>query len=184
MSSYIVDNYVRLRQVQKIQEETNKSHTYTSARTLLGVLRLAQALARIRRSDEVVEDDVNEALRLMAKSKESLLDDEDRDDAERDMDQSPESRIYRIIKEMASSGGRRQGAKRLGRGPGRERDMDVDDDEPELDMVDVRARILAKGFTENQLTSTIEEVWFKLYYFGICLTCFFLLSSSTRPLTY
>ncbi|KAG8944555.1 Mcm2-7 hexameric complex component [Tulasnella sp. 408] len=39
--------------------------------------------------------------------------------------------------------------------------MDVDDEdeeaEPELDMVDVRARVLAKGFTEDQLVATIDE---------------------------
>ena len=33
-----------------------------------------------------------------------------------------------------------------------------EDDEPELDMVDVRARVLAKGFTEDQLMTTIDEV--------------------------
>ncbi|KAG8899820.1 Mcm2-7 hexameric complex component [Tulasnella sp. 403] len=75
VSSYVVNHYVRLRQVQKLQEEENRSHTYTSARTLLGVLRLAQARARLRFSDEVSEDDVDEALRLMMKSKESLQED-------------------------------------------------------------------------------------------------------------
>lgn len=145
--------------MHKIQEEENKTYGYTSARTLLGVLRLAQALSRLRFSDEVSQDDVDEALRLMTKSKESLRDDDD--EGERDADHSVESKIYRIIKDMA--GRRRSGrGRRIGRGPGRERDMDVDDDdeedEPELDMVDVRARVLAKGFTEDQLMATIDEV--------------------------
>ncbi|KAG8970863.1 Mcm2-7 hexameric complex component [Tulasnella sp. 419] len=155
ISAYVVDNYVRLRQVQKNQEENDKIHSYTSARTLLGVLRLSQALARLRFDDEVKEADVNEALRLMAKSKETL---DDNDDAEQDYDRSPQSKIFRIIKEMLpSSRGR---PRRLGRGPAGERDMDVDDDEdeePELLINDIRARVIAKGFTEAQLNSTIEE---------------------------
>ncbi|KAG9012555.1 Mcm2-7 hexameric complex component [Tulasnella sp. 427] len=160
VSAYVVEQYVRLRQVHKIQEEENKTYGYTSARTLLGVLRLAQALARLRFSDQVSQDDVDEALRLMAKSKESLRDDDE--EGERDADHSVESKIYRIIKDMAARGKRRSGrGRRIGRGPGGERDMDVDDEdddeEPELDMVDVRARVLAKGFTEDQLVATIDE---------------------------
>lgn len=155
VSEYVVNHYVRLRQVQKVQEEEKKTHTYTSARTLLGVLRLAQALARLRFCDEVDESDINEALRLMAKSKESLQ--EDGDDEDREMDQTAESKIFRIIKDMSSGQGRR--GRKFGRGPGRERDMDVDDDEEaELNMVDIRARVLAKGFTEDQLVSTIDQV--------------------------
>ncbi|KAG9035051.1 Mcm2-7 hexameric complex component [Tulasnella sp. JGI-2019a] len=155
VAEYVVNHYVRLRQVQKIQEEEKKTHTYTSARTLLGVLRLAQALARLRCGDEVEEGDVHEALRLMAKSKESLQDDSD--DAEREVDQTVESKIFRIIKDMASGYGGRRGRK-FGRGPGRQGGMDVDEDEePELSMVDIRARVLAKGFTEDQLMSTIQE---------------------------
>ena len=46
--------------------------TYTTARTLLGVLRLSQALARLRLSDEVCRGDVDEAMRLIHMSKASL----------------------------------------------------------------------------------------------------------------
>ncbi|TDL24999.1 minichromosome maintenance protein mcm7p [Rickenella mellea] len=164
VSSYVVDSYVRLRKYSKDQEKDNKAHTYTSARTLLGVLRLAQALARLRFSDTVQHADVDEALRLMEVSKESLKDD---DDKERDgnMDQSDMSKIYRIIREMKESlvtgeqAGHRRST-RIGRGPGGERGMDVDDDddeEAELSMVDIRARVLAKGYTEVQLMETITE---------------------------
>jgi hypothetical protein len=133
VSSYVVDSYVRLRKVSKDEEAQNKSHTYTSARTLLGVLRLAQALARLRFSDTVEHDDVDEALRLMDVSKESLMEDAEK---EYEPDQSAVSQIYRLIKTMASGGGggedrqpRRSKRRRLGKGPGRERDMDVDSDD-------------------------------------------------------
>ena len=49
-------------------------HSYTTARTLLSILRLATALARLRFAGEVGQAEVDEALRLMRMSKHSLLD--------------------------------------------------------------------------------------------------------------
>ncbi|KAG5354091.1 hypothetical protein C0989_009789 [Termitomyces sp. Mn162] len=162
VSSYVVDSYVRLRKVSKEEEEQNKSHSYTSARSLLGILRLAQALARLRLADVVAREDVDEALRLMASSKESLQEDTDR---EYEPDKSAKSQIFRIIKTMTRSSDRtprqrpQRRQKRFGRGPAGERDMDIDSDEDdeELSMVDVRARIMTAGFTEAQLMDTISE---------------------------
>lgn len=159
VSSYIVDSYVRLRKMSKEDEKANKSHTYTSARTLLGVLRLAQALARLRFADSVEHSDIDEALRLMECSKESLQDD---DEKEFGPDKSIVSQIYRLIKSMGGTKGRRKRQKRMGKGPGGERDMDIDSDENEddetLSMVDIRARVLNAGFTELQLAETIRQV--------------------------
>lgn len=167
ISAYVVESYVRLRAQHKAFEQTSKSHSYTSARTLLGVLRLSQALARLRFGTQVEQDDVDEALRIMEKSKESLNDDDERA-AEREGDRSIATRIYRLIKEMAtvSSGPRRSGrGRKLGKGPGGQRadDMDLDSDEDddemeELKLVDIRQRIVASGFTETQLMETIIEV--------------------------
>ncbi len=61
-----------------MQEEADvgdQAHSYTTARTLLSILRLSEALARLRFSDEVAQSDVDEALRLMQMSKASLNDD-------------------------------------------------------------------------------------------------------------
>ncbi|KAG6851306.1 hypothetical protein H0H93_011742 [Arthromyces matolae] len=157
VSSYVVDSYVRLRKVSKEDEEQNKSHSYTSARTLLGVLRLAQALARLRLADVVEREDVDEALRLMACSKESLQDDTDK---EYEPDRSYKSQIFRIIKTMSQTGDRtpkrRQQRRKSGKGA-HDMDVDSDEDEDELSMVDVRARIMTAGFTEVQLMETISE---------------------------
>jgi DNA replication licensing factor MCM7 len=160
VSNYVVNSYVRLRKVSKDEEQENKSHTYTSARTLLGVLRLAQALARLRFSNTVEHADVDEALRLMDVSKESLQEDADK---EYEPDKSAVSQIFRLIKGMAGTGGKsRRKRRRLGKGPGRERDMNVDSDEDEetdeLQLIDIRARVLNSGFTEVQLNDTIAEV--------------------------
>jgi DNA replication licensing factor MCM7 len=163
VSNYVVDSYVRLRKASKDEEEQNTTHTYTSARTLLGVLRLAQALARLRFAETVEHDDVDEALRLIDVSKESLQEDADKD---HEPDMSATSQIYRIVRGMVSSGkeNQRQSKRRrkLGKGPSGERDMDTDsdedDDDTELTLVDIRARILRLGFTEAQLNETIRKV--------------------------
>lgn len=165
VSRYVVDTYVQLRKKHQIQEKEKKTHTYTSARTLLGVLRLAQALARLRRSNQVMMGDVDEALRLMEASKESLLDESDR---EREYDQTDTSKIFRIIKGLAASkkgdSNLRRSRRRMGKGPSGETEMDIDEEEEEeneeLSMVDIRARVLAQSFTETQLMETILEVDF------------------------
>jgi DNA replication licensing factor MCM7 len=152
---------VRLRKLSKEEAAQKKSHTYTSPRTLLGVLRLAQALARLRFADIVEHGDVDEALRLMECSKESLEDDEDK---EYEPDRSVISQIFRLIKNMAGEDGskRRKRQRKLGKGPGGERDMDVDsseeDNDGELALIDVRSRALGAGYTEAQLNDTIAEV--------------------------
>ncbi|KAI0723867.1 MCM-domain-containing protein [Cerioporus squamosus] len=163
VSNFIIEKYVTLRKESKDEDAQKKSHTYTSPRTLLGVLRVAQALARLRFSDDVTREDVEEALRLMEVSKKSLHDDED---VAQHTDRSDVSKIFRLIKDMAKQarggkkGRRTRGNRRLGKGPGGERDMDVDEDEEdteELSMVDIRSRILSSGFTEAQLMETIIE---------------------------
>lgn len=68
LSDYIVSAYVDLRR----EARNNKDTTYTSARNLLGIVRLSTALARLRLSDVVDKDDVVEALRLLEMSKASL----------------------------------------------------------------------------------------------------------------
>jgi DNA replication licensing factor MCM7 len=178
VSSYIVDSYVRLRKQSKEDTQHDRAHTHTSARTLLGVLRLAQALARLRFAAAVLHADVDEALRLMEASKESLRDDDGEGDGAggADADRSDTSRIYRIIKDMAQAaassvtgagaGGRRatrRRPQRLGRGPDGERDYADAEEEEEgaldvLSMVDIRARVLRAGYTETQLMTTIQEV--------------------------
>jgi DNA replication licensing factor MCM7 len=136
VSDYLVGAYVRLRQQQKRDEAGKKTFTYTSPRTLLGILRLSQALARLRFADEVITDDVDEALRLVEVSKASLYD----DNRDRRGDQSASTKIYNLIVGMRESG-----AAATGEGRG------------ELDMRRVRERVLAKGFTVQQLEACLEE---------------------------
>lgn len=67
VSEYIVDEYVAMRK-QSLEEPDR----FVSARTLLAILRLSQALARLRCSHEINRDDIIEARRLMEVSRSSI----------------------------------------------------------------------------------------------------------------
>jgi DNA replication licensing factor MCM7 len=136
VSDYMVGAYVRMRQQQKRDEGSKKAFTHTSPRTLLGVLRLAQALARLRFAEAVIAEDVDEALRLTEVSKASLYTDENRRD-----DHTPSSKIYHLVKTMEASGAAAVG----------------DGTRGELDLRRVRERVLAKGFTADQFEQAIDE---------------------------
>ncbi|EDN97897.1 conserved hypothetical protein [Sclerotinia sclerotiorum 1980 UF-70] len=145
VSEYMVKAYVRMRDQQSRDEKNKKQFAHTSPRTLLGVLRLSQALARLRFSEEVVQDDVDEALRLVEASKESLYADQDG----YRKDSSPSSRIYNMVRALAEAGQCRP-----------EEADDEDDEETlgmELSMKKVKERVIAKGFTEDQWRNAVLE---------------------------
>lgn len=139
VADYVVGAYVRMRQQAKRDENAKRSHAHTSARTLLGVIRLAQALARLRFSNEVVTEDVDEALRLVEVSKASLYD--STRGGGPGVDATPSSKIYHLIRGMAASGAAAAGDGTTG----------------ELSMRRLAERVLAKGFTQQQLDQAIDE---------------------------
>jgi DNA replication licensing factor MCM7 len=144
VSEYVVKAYVKMRDQQSRDEKNKKQFSHTSPRTLLGIVRLAQALARLRFSEEVVQDDVDEALRLIEASKESLY--ADQDGYRKDM--SPSSRIYNMVRALAESGQCRPDG------------VDDDDEEAlgmELSVKKVEQRVIAKGFTKAQWLTALEE---------------------------
>jgi DNA replication licensing factor MCM7 len=136
VSEYMVGAYVRMRQQQKRDEGSKKHFTYTSPRTLLGILRLSQALARLRFSEQVVTEDVDEALRLVEVSKASLY-----NDPRGQGDQSNSTKIYNLIRGMRDSGAAAVG----------------DGSRGELSIRKITERVIAKGFTQDQLEQVIEE---------------------------
>jgi DNA replication licensing factor MCM7 len=136
VSEYMVGAYVRMRQQQKRDEGGKKHFTHTSPRTLLGVLRLSQALARLRFSEQVVTEDVDEALRLIEVSKSSLYNDQ-----RGQGDQTPSSKIYNLIRGMMDSGAAAVG----------------DGSRGELNMSRVSELVIAKGFTRDQFLHCIDE---------------------------
>ncbi|KAK7747747.1 DNA replication licensing factor MCM7 [Diatrype stigma] len=150
VTEYLTKTYVRMREAQRRAEKRNQQFTYTTARTLLGVVRLAQALARLRFAAAVSSDDVDEALRLMEASKESLAAHEASSAGGSRRAPNAASRIYNLVKSLADSGACRADA-----------EEDEDEDEAgaavELSMRKVRERVLAKGFTEDQWLSALDE---------------------------
>ncbi|KAK6954113.1 hypothetical protein Daesc_004075 [Daldinia eschscholtzii] len=143
VTEYLTKTYVRLRDAQRRAEKKNKQFSHTTPRTLLGVVRLAQALARLRFDTEVNRDDVDEALRLMEASKDSLAAHE-ATSGRRTLNAA--SRIYNLVKSLADSGACRA-----------EDEEDEEEGTVELSMRKVRERVLGKGFTEDQWLNALDE---------------------------
>ncbi|CBH18690.1 minichromosome maintenance (MCM) complex subunit,putative [Trypanosoma brucei gambiense DAL972] len=95
-----------------------------TARTLLSIIRLSQACARLRFSDRVVEADVREAGRLLDCSKISLQ--ERVDTGGRRMVTTSDAAIFSTIKELARSRG-------------------------SIDLAEVRPALMIKGIDESHL---------------------------------
>lgn len=131
VAGHAVSHYVDMRQQQKKDQREDKQFSHTTPRTLLGILRMSQALARIRLSNEVTVNDVEEALRLTTVCKNSLI--EQPNDIE---DTSATTKIYRTIKSMVYS----------------ERNFKTS-----VPIPSIREKVLSQGHTIDQLTETIEE---------------------------
>eukprot|EP00743_Colponemidia_sp_Colp-15_P002899 GILK01003138.1.p1 GENE.GILK01003138.1~~GILK01003138.1.p1 ORF type:complete len:762 (+),score=171.51 GILK01003138.1:72-2288(+) len=127
LTDYIVGMYAELRQGESNTEKSG--YSYTTPRTLLGILRLSQALARLRFGDEVDRSDVDEAMRLMHASKISIVDDEPERRA-----RDPKSMIFDIIRDVATKTGKTA-----------------------VKYMDVEPRVLAKGYSKVQLTDTLSD---------------------------
>eukprot|EP00744_Colponema_vietnamica_P026394 GILI01039135.1.p1 GENE.GILI01039135.1~~GILI01039135.1.p1 ORF type:complete len:229 (+),score=63.75 GILI01039135.1:99-689(+) len=124
---YIVSIYTEMRQNEA--EAEKQGYSYTTPRSLLAVLRLSQALARLRCSSEVDMTDVDEALRLINSSRASIMDDEP---DKKGVD--PMSAIFDIIRDVAA----------------RQNKLTVSYDE-------VEGRVLAKGYSSAQLKDCLDE---------------------------
>ncbi|KAL8595686.1 DNA replication licensing factor mcm7-B [Nucella lapillus] len=127
LADYITGAYVELRK----EARNNKDMTFTSPRTLLAILRLATALARLRLGATVEKDDVNEAMRLMEMSRDSLNTHHDG----HTRIQNVTDQIYAVIREMSSEKGSGKSIK----------------------MSDVMEQCLSKGFKPDQIDECVEE---------------------------
>ena len=75
MTDYLTKKYVEKRMKTLNENEFNKNDDLIiTPRSLLGIIRLSQAHARLRFAKEVNECDVNEALRLIEVSRKSIDD--------------------------------------------------------------------------------------------------------------
>jgi DNA replication licensing factor MCM7 len=122
LTEYIADAYVEIR-----SSEVEDGKSYTTPRTLLSLLRVSQALARLRLSYEVKKSDVDEAIRLMNASKVSL-----EDDTFKRYD--PISEIYNIIRNKAKSSNSKI-----------------------VKVNEIESSVLAKGFKGSDLGKCLDE---------------------------
>lgn len=136
VADHVVAAYVKMRQIHKRDADTNRQFAHTTPRTLLGILRMAQAHARLRFSNVVDIGDVEEALRLMDVCKASLAP-SDGILGDFDNDTTTATKIYRIMRDLANGDGSSF------------RQM--------WDMQVIRERVFAKGFTSDQLDACIAE---------------------------
>jgi DNA replication licensing factor MCM7 len=137
VAPYVVEAYVSLRNRKDARRKSKAGdQTVMTARQLLSILRLSQALARLRFSDYVAREDVDEAIRLTHMSKASLTDEETggSEDDRKKRGEDVMSRIFTILRDYASVSGSK---------------------EVELQLAE--AMVIRKGFTAQQLQSCLEE---------------------------
>merc|ERR1712088_523336 len=126
LRDYIVGCYCELRKESRAEENKNTT-TFTSARTLLAILRLSTALARLRTAQTVEKDDVGEAIRLMEMSKDSLKAAPATSRGQQEVD-----RVYQFILSIA------EGSKTV-------------------KVQDIRDRATSKGFKPDAIDRCLEE---------------------------
>lgn len=85
--------------LQEELEKGDRAHSYTTARTLLSIIRVSEGLARLRMADAVAQTDVDEAMRLMKMSKSSLADSQQK---KKGKEMDPVTEIYTLIRAWAT----------------------------------------------------------------------------------
>ncbi len=138
LTSYIVEAYVSLRSLDNsrigsydLVTRTQNDQTVMTARQLLSILRLSQALARLRLANEVSNEDIDESIRLIYSSKASLFDD---DDDVKGREEDPTSAIFSLL-----------------------RDFSVQHKTDEVDFNVIEQMVIKKGYSTAQLRSTLSE---------------------------
>lgn len=128
VADFLTSSYVQMRQRHKREIDSGKQFGHTTPRALLAIMRMAQALARLRFSNSVSQEDVDEALRLTEASKQSLQSDNVFNTRE-----SAVSKIYQVVVDIFSAFGTNS-----------------------VPMREVRERVTHKGFTLDELNKTLK----------------------------
>jgi len=132
LTGYIVEQYVELRAKDSMGQQGRggkNDQTAMTPRQLLSILRLSQALARIRLAESISEEDVDEAIRLTNMSKASL-----EDDAPSGAHEDPVSTIFRVLSDYVQQHGSR-----------------------DMSYKQAEAMVVSRGFSNQQLQSVLIE---------------------------
>jgi DNA replication licensing factor MCM7 len=82
-------------------------YAYTTPRTLLGIIRLAQGVAKLRFSTEVNQDDIREAMRLMDSSQETLKPDQETLETKKSNGKTDKmTKVFNIVKSIVPPDGK------------------------------------------------------------------------------
>lgn len=109
----------------------NTRQLFCTARSLLAILRVGQALARLHFRDEVTKDDVDEAVRLLTEAKRSALPETDE---RKQRGRDPVGEIFTLIKLYRQQKGLAS-----------------------VRVADIRPKVFTKGHTEADLNRCIQE---------------------------
>lgn len=132
VNDHVIQAYIRLRQDSKREMDSKFSFGQATPRTLLGIIRLSQALAKLRLMDQVETEDVEEALRIIKVSKNSLYQDTDK----KEEDNNPTTKIFTLIKKML---------------------QDNMGDDKSILFDNIVKTVRSRGFTMLQLNNCIQE---------------------------
>ncbi|XP_063716057.1 DNA replication licensing factor mcm7-like [Symsagittifera roscoffensis] len=143
LTDYIAAGYIEMRRNSR---DKKVDSLFVSARTLLAVVRLATALARLRLGDEVTRDDVNEAMRLIEMSKDSLLGDEEMAQQGKG---NKKDKIFNIIRDLLNDYTKSSDQ--------REDDEDSDLGALKVDKALAQDRLRASGFNEQEIQGVLTE---------------------------
>ena len=122
LTNFIVQSYVDMRARDSDAARDAGTQSVMTARQLLSILRLSQALARLRFSRRVELEDVEESIRLVHMCKASLLEDDTF------TGEDPTTRIYSLIRDYAIARGKNQ-----------------------VNYAEIERTLLTKGFTQDQI---------------------------------
>eukprot|EP01068_Selenidium_serpulae_P014688 Selendium_serpulae@DN6127_c1_g1_i4.p1 len=138
LANEITEAYVDMRQREKEDREKNAEKGYTTARTLGAMLRMSQALARLRCADLVERGDFEESIRLMESSKRSIIT-ASAEDAQAKKRKDFRGDILDVLKDLNTRFKRRPGFNGY------------------LPIAEVEAEVTRLGFTKKQLDTCLSE---------------------------
>eukprot|EP01056_Protomagalhaensia_sp_Gyna25_P001887 Protomagalhaensia_sp_Gyna_25__1886@NODE_1_length_10645_cov_612_087781_g0_i0_p1_GENE_NODE_1_length_10645_cov_612_087781_g0_i0NODE_1_length_10645_cov_612_087781_g0_i0_p1_ORF_typecomplete_len788_score118_38MCM/PF00493_23/9_6e95MCM_OB/PF17207_3/2_3e03MCM_OB/PF17207_3/5e29MCM_lid/PF17855_1/7_8e19Mg_chelatase/PF01078_21/4_2e11AAA_3/PF07726_11/1_1e06AAA_3/PF07726_11/1_5e03AAA_3/PF07726_11/1_4e03MCM_N/PF14551_6/1_2e06MCM_N/PF14551_6/8_2e03AAA_5/PF07728_14/7_4e03AAA_5/PF07728_14/1_6e05AAA_5/PF07728_14/3e len=108
LADRVSEQYVQLRTKDREERGSIEESTYTTPRTLFGLLRLSQAVARLRFSETIEMSDFEEALRIMQESKRSLYRARIEQDAERNAVDKTQELLLHLLKDLTTEASQKQ----------------------------------------------------------------------------
>jgi DNA replication licensing factor MCM7 len=132
LHNFIIQKYVEKRKEES--EQTKQGYQYITPRSLLAIIRLAQALAKLRLGDTVKQEDVDEALRLLQVSKASVDIQSQVNDKGIVVVEDVKSKIFKMVRELC-----------------------MNNEDKTCSMSVIEKRVIGNGFTTKQLHNMIDN---------------------------